>query len=146
MLFPTWDPAAMFLPLFHRVISHSFQISSATSQGTVLKHCLPKEGKEITIILNRSMGFALSEQGKLPQVLQALNIRYLSPLTTYYFTRDRQAYASAFHLPVTKRACKNDDLQIGLPRSEQSAQLPCSASFKKKKNSCKPSQVQFLCS
>lgn len=60
------------------------------------------------------MGFALSEQGKLPLMLQALNIHSLNPLTTYYFTHDKQAYASAFYLSVTKCVSKNDDLQIGL--------------------------------
>jgi len=61
------------------------------------------------------MGFALSVQGKLPQMLQALNIRCLIPLTTYYFTHEKQAYASAFYLSVTKHACKNDHLQTGNP-------------------------------
>ena len=115
MLFPTWGPAAMFLPLFHKVISQRVQISSTTSQGTVLKYCFPKEGVERIILLSRDMGFALTEQGKPPQMLQALNIHCLSPLTTYYFAHDKQAYASAFYLPVTKHMCKNDDLQIGLP-------------------------------
>lgn len=69
MLLPTWGPAAMFLPLFHRVISQRIQISSATSQGTVLKHHLPKEGVERIIFLSRNMGSALRGQGKLPHVL-----------------------------------------------------------------------------
>jgi len=48
-------------------------------------------------------------------MLRALNIHCLSPLTTYYITHDKQVHASGFYLFVTKHACKNDDLQIGLP-------------------------------
>lgn len=47
-------------------------------------------------------------------MLQALNIHCYSPLSTYYFTHDKQAHVSAFYLLVTKHACENDDLQMGL--------------------------------
>lgn len=102
----------MLLPLFHRVTKERAQTSGTNSQETVFKQHFPKEGVGRIILL--SMRFAFSEYWKIPQVLQTLNIHCPSPLNTYYFIHDKQAYALASYLLVTKHVCKTDDLQIGL--------------------------------